>query len=396
MNIKQIKERYTCLDYLGVPIKRTRNGFLYRCPWRTDRHPSLSVTPNGVGWHDLASGEHGDVIELVKKCLNTTDIKRVIAEFDGLNPSSFSPDKNLWKGKEEEQEAFADFSVVPLQSRGLYAYLAGRKIDTTIAKQFLQEAHYSFYERDNGRFLYALAYPNDLGGYELRSARFKGSTSPKGITTHLDKENAPTVVFEGFADMLSFATLCGGVKHNYVVLNSIVNAQAAIEVLKDHPRKVYLCLDNDDAGEKTTGQMVDALPEAIDIRSRFSPYKDVNEYLISRNQTIMNEKQIKEKWSELLQYAKEHATGEGFHRGYRWLQEAFNEYLAMSDEVPGYGMGGQPGSMHNRQVLAERICLELGGHVGGLHLIDENQEVKLKATLDEIVNDQSQHRGIRL
>ena len=61
----------------------------------------------------------------------------------------------------------------------------------------------------------------------------------------------------------------------------------------------------------------------------------------------------------------------------------------MSDEVPGYGMGGQPGSMHNRQVLAERICLELGHHVGGQHLIDENQEAKLKATLAEVVSDKN-------
>lgn len=111
---------------------------------------------------------------------------------------------------------------------------------------------------------------------------------------------------------------------------------------------------------------------------------------------MATEKDIKEKWGELLQYAKEHATGEGFHRGHAWLKDAFNEYLEMSDEVPGYSMGGQPGSMHNREVLAGRILLELGNHIGGLHLIDENQEAKLKETLKEIVNDQSNHRGQRL
>lgn len=99
------------------------------------------------------------------------------------------------------------------------------------------------------------------------------------------------------------------------------------------------------------------------------------------------EKDIKEKWSELLQYAKEHATGEGFHRGYAWVKDAFNEYLTLSDAVPGYSMGGQPGSEHNRRVLAERVLLELGEHVGGRHLIDERQESKLKNTLDDVVND---------
>lgn len=106
------------------------------------------------------------------------------------------------------------------------------------------------------------------------------------------------------------------------------------------------------------------------------------------------EQDIRDKWGELLQYAKEYATGEGMHRGYRWLQDAFNEYMDMSDEVPGYGQGGQPGSMHNREVLAEKILLELGSHIGGRNLIDENQEAKLKNTLNEIVNEQSQNRGM--
>lgn len=103
----------------------------------------------------------------------------------------------------------------------------------------------------------------------------------------------------------------------------------------------------------------------------------------------MTEKDIREKWGELLQYAKEHATGEGFHRGYRWLKDAFNEYFDMSDNIPGYGMGGQPGSEHNRRVLAERVLLELGEHVGGRHLIDEKQESKLKNSLNEVVNDRN-------
>ena len=81
-------------------------------------------------------------------------------------------------------------------------------------------------------------------------------------------------------DMLSFATLCGEVKHNYVVLNSIVNMDAGIEVLRSMGGKVLLCLDNDQGGDDTTRQMLDALPSAVDIRSRFAPAKDVNDYLI--------------------------------------------------------------------------------------------------------------------
>ena len=169
---------------------------------------------------------------------------------------------------------------MPLRSKGLFAYLYHRKVDPAIAKQFLQEAHYSFEQRSDGKYLYALAYGNDKGGYELRSQFYKGGTSPKTITTHWLIDGAPVVVFEGFFDMLSFATLCGVVKHNYLVLNSTVNAPTAIEQLKEYQGKIYLCLDNDESGNSTTQLMMKQLPDAIDIRSKFAPYKDVNDYLI--------------------------------------------------------------------------------------------------------------------
>jgi hypothetical protein len=107
----------------------------------------------------------------------------------------------------------------------------------------------------------------------------------------------------------------------------------------------------------------------------------------------MKENDIKDKWAELLDYAKQHATGEGFRRGYNWLRDSFNEYIDMTKDTI-YSGGGQPGSMHNREVLAERICLELGHHVGGRHLIDEVQEAKLKDSLKKIVQ-QGQDNGIR-
>lgn len=290
MTIQEIKEKYTCLDYLGQPIKKTRNCYLYHVPWREDKTPSLSVTLNGKGWHDLAKGHHGSVIDLVMRCLNTTSVKRACKELERQSPlsSSFSQPL-LGDGEKKKEQRFTKFEVVKLQSPGLFAYLHHRKIDLQIAKQFLQEARYSFKEVDDDRYLYALAYANDKGGYELRGAPYKGKpegykggTSPKAITTHLAHPKAATIVFEGFMDMLSFATLCGKVRHNYIVLNSIVNKEAALEVLKTSQNQVYLCLDNDRGGGDTTSWFLQQLPLAKDIRQRFAPAKDVNEFLVNK------------------------------------------------------------------------------------------------------------------
>jgi hypothetical protein len=290
MNAKQIKEKYTCLDYIkSLPgerkIRKMSTGYLTRCPWRTDNNPSLTISQDGRGWKDMATGDRGNIIDLVMKTMNTRDLGVVCRAFGGvttLDLLSLPQSKNSDKAKEDRSEAFTFFDVVPLRSRGLYAYLASRCINTAIAMQFLQEAHYSFKQRQDNSYLYALAYQNDKGGFELRSSKWKGSRAPKAITTHFTLQNEPVVVFEGMMDMLSFATMCGGVKHNYLVLNSCALKDAAIEALNDYQGEISLCLDNDDAGKETTQEILAALPHAVDLSSRYAPYKDINDYLQSR------------------------------------------------------------------------------------------------------------------
>ena len=283
MEIKEIKEKYTCLDYLSERVvRKTASGYLARAPWREDKHPSLTITPNGKGWHDLSTGAKGSVIDLVMLDLNC-DLKRACEVLERRKPSFFLPQPSIESDGGREKEAFSRFDVVPLQSKGLFAYLYQRGINIDIAKRFLVEAHYSTRQPDDGTYIYTLAYANDKGGYELRNAHRKLSKAPKGITTHVHRENAPTVVFEGFFDTLSFATLCGEIRHNYLTLNSIVNVDTAIDELRNTDSQVYLCLDNDKGGDDATAKMLDALPSAIDIRSRFSPAKDLNDYLILKN-----------------------------------------------------------------------------------------------------------------
>ena len=283
MNIKQIKEKYTCLDYIGADkvVIQGAYGYLCHCPWREDKNPSLSITRDGKGWIDQSTGEHGNIISLVMKCLNTNNLSQVCSEFERIKPnlSSFPMPKTSDKGK--EKGSFAMFDVVPLQAKGLYAYLHQRGIDTTIAKSLCKEAHYSF-QAENGKYLYALAFPNDKGGYEPRSPYIKGSKSPKAITFYHEIDTASIAVFEGFMDALSFFTLCNGIRHNFLVLNSVVNVDAAITKLHEWPDAVvYLLLDNDPAGDEATQKMLSALPNAKDIRHKIAPHKDVNDYLRS-------------------------------------------------------------------------------------------------------------------
>ena len=111
---------------------------------------------------------------------------------------------------------------------------------------------------------------------------------------------------------------------------------------------------------------------------------------------MSTEKDIKEKWQEVLTYATEHATKKGMHTGIKWLEDSFNEYLDMSEKVHGYNMGGQPGSKHNRRVLAGKIVLALGPYAGGAHLLDDAQLAKLKESLKDIAENPTLGRGLKL
>lgn len=111
------------------------------------------------------------------------------------------------------------------------------------------------------------------------------------------------------------------------------------------------------------------------------------------------ETNLEQKWAEILDYAQQHATGQGSRTGFRWLEDAFNEYFQAHEEAVEKGtcasFGGQSFSQHNKDVLAEKICLTLGQHVGGRHLIDEEQEKRLKESLVKIVESPRCSRRFR-
>lgn len=272
MNIKQIKERLTCFDFLEAPVKRSGDSWFFCVPWRTDLHPSLAVSENGKGWKDWATGEHGNVVDLIGKLIGSSDLSaicRAAASFSFPQPKYY-----LDEGKKKEE--LTAYTLHPLKSYPLERYVEARRIPTTIAREYLSELHWTH----NGKTLYTLAYHTDQGGWMTRNLRFKRVFGRGGITTHKTRENASWVIFEGFFDLLSWIVLCGGIaKHNFISLNSVANVDAAIRQLAGNSSKIYLALDNDQAGDQATAKMLASLPNAIDLREKFAPYSDLNDYL---------------------------------------------------------------------------------------------------------------------
>ena len=100
---------------------------------------------------------------------------------------------------------------------------------------------------------------------------------------------------------------------------------------------------------------------------------------------------LAKKWAEVLDYAQQHATGQGSRTGFKWLEDSFNEYFQEHEESVEKGIcpsfGGQSFGQHNREVMAGKICLELGHHIGGKGVISDSQEQQLKETLQKIIEN---------
>lgn len=189
-------------------------------------------------------------------------------------------------------KSLAVFKIKPLENPKLIAFLQSRKIDIQTAKSFCKEIHYQI----GGRNYFALGFPNDAGGYELRNPQFKGCIPPKEITT-FDRKTATVNLFEGFMDYLSLLTLqAKQADVTAVILNSINKLDKAVPFLSKHT-KINAFLDNDEAGKQALQKLQKLNLPVADISKRYADFKDVNDYLCGKKveiqQTNIKPKRLK-------------------------------------------------------------------------------------------------------
>ncbi|OUN60828.1 hypothetical protein B5G16_00285 [Alistipes sp. An66] len=119
------------------------------------------------------------------------------------------------------------------------------------------------------------------------TASFHAGNDPMACESDraMSASHASVMVFEGFIDFLSYLSLANNIHpvSDTVVLNSVVNLPKAIPFLSRHP-VIHAFFDNDEAGRKTTSDLIRLCPrsEVIDQRHFYSGHKDVNDYLIAR------------------------------------------------------------------------------------------------------------------
>ena len=280
MNYEEIKRRISIRAYLAArginPRWERGNRGMYLSPLRKERTASFSVSYDKNLWHDFGTGEGGSIIDLVARMEGCSEIEAArrlaIGEHGMLVPIHVE----ALRTNEPTPSRLIILSDRELTHPALLGYLTGRGIDPAIARTYCREVRYTI----GGKEYFAIGFRNDAGGWELRNPRFKGSSTPKNITT-LDNGSDTTMVFEGFIDFLSYLSLKANPTPaiDATVLNSVTNLQKAVPFLSHH-RVVHAFLDNDDAGRKALARLKESLPstEVIDQSVFYRNHKDLNDY----------------------------------------------------------------------------------------------------------------------
>ena len=301
MNYEEIKRRISIRTYLAArgikPRWERGNRGMYLSPLRKERTASFSVSYDKNLWHDFGTGEGDSIIDLVARMEGCSEIEAArrlaIGEHGILVPIHVE----ALRTNEPTPSRLTILSDRELTHPALLGYLSGRGIYPAIARTYCREVRYTI----GGKEYFAIGFRNDAGGWELRNPRFKGSSTPKNITT-LDNGSDTAMVFEGFIDFLSYLSLKANPTPaiDTTVLNSVTNLQKAVPFLSCH-RVVHAFLDNDDAGRKALARLEESLPstEVIDQSVFYCNHKDLNEYWqekrnLATPQTLPHERQRKE------------------------------------------------------------------------------------------------------
>lgn len=287
MDIQEIKAISIAgyLDSKGIkPNKEKGDALFYCASWRGgDNLTNVRVDTKTNLWYDYAEGVGGSIIELamrVENCDKGEALKRLSNGFSE-GEYTFIPPTDKERVETENKIQITNVSSLTCYptNRVLQNYLNDRGISISSAVFYDVSVVKYRTSPDQIKDYFAVGFRNN-SGWVLRNKYFKGCTAQDISLIPFSPGSSKYIVFEGFMDLLSYATLYGCPQMNVIVLNSIVNVKRAYPYF-DSAERVYLLLDNDAKGREVTANILAIYGEkAVDKSYHYAPYKDLNEYLM--------------------------------------------------------------------------------------------------------------------
>lgn len=271
---------------LGLTREKESGGNTYfKSPRVPDqRTGSLSVSPSKGLWNDYATGEAGDAIRLVEyvRAVGFHEAMEWIErQFSSFSQKSSTQARSNGRSSHDvaATQGIQVIEAKPLYSYPLKKYLEGRCIPVDVAATYVREVRY----RNAGKEFYAIGFPNDAGGYELRSGTFKGASAPKEVSfIHGSRQPSEALtIFEGFIDFLSALVYFKLARPNFdtVVLNSAAMVNHVLPLLGKY-QAIQCYLDHDQAGQTILQKIQAAHSRVVDRSTIYQSSKDFNDLLV--------------------------------------------------------------------------------------------------------------------
>ena len=292
MNCKQfntipLEEVLVSLGHL--PTKQNEKEAWFLNPFSTENHASFKLDKRNNVWYLHSEGIGGNNIDFMKKYLNSS-VKEVLGWAEKQNFSSFQQQNVIHSINSKPNYQITE--IKELKNENLKDYLHQRGLSTKVYP-LVKEIHFRIGEKN----LYAIGFENLSGGWELRNSFYKGSLLKKDISIlnfnnesqNQNKTGKRIAVFEGFIDALSFVEMKPFYNGYLLVMNSISLLNKTKDHLKNYS-EIHLFLDNDKAGETCKNEILKSFPEAKNHSEIYALHKDLNDYLLFRNNTKIEKK----------------------------------------------------------------------------------------------------------
>lgn len=284
----RLKSEKFITDYLAVkgyePVLKSGCEWLYQSIGTNEKTPSFFVNHRKNVYYDFsgnaaANGTGGDIIRLVMHLENVDFVgacNMLAAGVFSAAPHTPQQEKN-----DPETSKLAITRIGAIKHPALINYIESRKIIFSIADMYCREVYYKV----NDNIFYAVGFPNDNGGFALRSAKFKSQTKPNGYTSlsGLQNDTKQLNIFEGFFDFLSCLTFYKTFRtyNHSIVLNSLNNLNSLIPRISETINRVNVFFDDDKTGRAAVEKLQKLNAFEVVNLSEYYGAKDFNEMLVN-------------------------------------------------------------------------------------------------------------------
>lgn len=249
-----------------------------------------SITIRGCKWFDHSARKGGRAISFVQTYYDK-NYPDAVSMLLGQTPRA-APTPEKQESSVPKPFALPEASVT---MRRVYAYLMRqRHISREVITEFVREK--LLYEDIHHNCVFVGLDADGIAKHaHLRSTNSEGRAfrmnvegSESAHSFHKDGTDKSLYVFEAPIDLMSHMTIYpyGWLEHSYVACCG-TSIQPVLERLRQNPKldMVYLCLDNDEAGEEACDRMMEALRELdVDVERLRPKGKDWNEDRCAKSQ----------------------------------------------------------------------------------------------------------------